>query len=250
MTLRFSLPFRTSWGQQLVVCGSGAGLGHWAPDQALVLHYHPDSGSWIGELEVADEQPATLHYKYVLRNEQDGSTQWEWGPNRTVAPDGRQFSRLVLEDYWRAPAEPENELFTAAFTQALFRRPRPAARTAPAARLADSVVRFQLTAPRVEAAHQVCVLGSDAALGAWDARKAVVLSDAAYPTWTADVALEQPDQPVRYKYGIRDPQNKQLVLLEAGEDRVRRSGAGASTRSSPASSSTSCLFCGSRMPYL
>ncbi|UOG75066.1 4-alpha-glucanotransferase [Hymenobacter tibetensis] len=220
MILRFSLPFRTAWGQRLMVCGSEPSLGHWNPDQALPLRYHPDSGRWMHEISVPDDQPGTIAYKYVLVDERDNSRQQEWGPNRTVAYDGRQFSQLVLEDFWRAPAEPENELFTAAFTRALFRRPAKTNTPASTARIADSVVRFQLEAPRVELGQQLCVLGSDAALGAWDGRKALVLTDSAYPTWTAEVALEQPELAVRYKYGIWDPQEKKLVQLEAGDDRV------------------------------
>ncbi|MBC6697463.1 4-alpha-glucanotransferase [Hymenobacter puniceus] len=220
MILRFSLPFRTAWGQRLVVCGSELSLGAWNLDQALQLQYNPELGRWSQEISLPDDAPGTVEYKYILLDDQDGGKHWEWGPNREVQYDGRQFSRLVLEDYWRPAAQPENELFTAAFTQALLRRPATEPKTAKVARVADSVMRFQLAAPRVESGHQVCVLGSDAALGAWDARKAVILSDADYPTWTAEVALEQPDKATQYKYGIWDPATKQIVLLETGEDRI------------------------------
>lgn len=220
MILRFSLPFRTAWGQRLMVSGSEPSLGQWSLDQALPLHYSSDSGTWSHEISVPDDQPGTVDYKYVLVDERDGSRQPEWGPNRTVAYDGRQFTRLVLEDFWRAPAEPENELFTAAFTKALFQRSVESGKTTPTARIADSVVRFQLAAPRVEPGQQLCVLGSDAAVGAWDGRKALVLSGAAYPTWVAEVALEQPELPLRYKYGIWDSNARQVVQLEGGEDRV------------------------------
>lgn len=221
MILRFSLPFRTAWGQRLVVCGSEPSLGQWNLDHALQLQYNPELGRWSQEISLPDDAAGTVEYKYILLDDQDGGKHWEWGPNRQAHYDGRQFSRLVLEDYWRPAAQPENELFTAAFTQALLRRPATgSAKAAPAARVADSVVRFQLAAPRVESGHQVCVLGSDAALGAWDARKAVILSDADYPTWTAEVALEQPDKATQYKYGIWDPAEKKIVLLETGEDRT------------------------------
>ncbi|OWP63791.1 4-alpha-glucanotransferase [Hymenobacter amundsenii] len=81
-------------------------------------------------------------------------------------------------------------------------------------------MRFQLSAPRVEPLHQLCVLGSDAALGAWDATKAVPLSDADYPTWAAEVTLATPEADTRYKYGIWDPTARQLLELETGDDRV------------------------------
>ncbi|GAA4016640.1 4-alpha-glucanotransferase [Hymenobacter fastidiosus] len=221
MILRFTLPFRTTWGQRLVVCGSEPSLGSWNLDHALSLNYQPAAGTWSQEISLPDEQPGTVEYKYVLLDDRTDSQDWEWGGNRSVDYDGRPFSRVVLEDYWRPAAQPENELHTAAFTKALMRRPAATGKSPkPAARLADSVVRFQLSAPRVDSGQLLCVLGSDPALGAWDARKAVVLSDQHYPTWTADVALEHPERTGQYKYGIWDPREKKIVCLETGDDRL------------------------------
>ncbi|GAA3945048.1 4-alpha-glucanotransferase [Hymenobacter algoricola] len=220
MILRFTLPFRTTWGQRLVVCGSVPALGAWRLDHALSLHYQPAAGLWTQEISLPDEPAGTVEYKYILLDERTGSQDWEWGPNRAIDYDGRQFGRLVLEDYWRPAAQDGHELHTAAFTKALMRRPAPTQAAPKAARLADSVVRFQLAAPRVDTDHQLCVLGSDPALGAWDARKAVVLADTDYPTWTADVALEHPDRTTQYKYGVWDPRKKKIVHLETGDDRV------------------------------
>ncbi|RPD49451.1 4-alpha-glucanotransferase [Hymenobacter sediminis] len=220
MILRFTLPFRTVWGQRLVVCGSLPSLGQWNLDQALNLHYNAEYGIWTQEISLPDDQPGTVEYKYVLLDEGDGGKHWEWGPNRTVGYGDGRFTRVVLEDFWRAPALPENELHTAAFTKALMRRTAPAATAPTPADPSNVVVRFQLSAPRVDSNHQVCVLGSDAALGSWDAQKAVILSDAAYPTWSTEVALQNPEQTTQYKYGIWDPAEQRIVHLEAGEDRL------------------------------
>ncbi|UPL48912.1 4-alpha-glucanotransferase [Hymenobacter sublimis] len=220
MILRFTLPFRTTWGQRLVVCGSLPSLGQWNLDHALNLHYHPDSGTWAQEISLPDDQLSVVEYKYVLLDEGDGGKHWEWGPNRAITNEAGRFTRIVLEDFWRAPALPENELHTAAFTKALMRRPGPPTPAAPLPGSASFVVRFQLSAPRVDSDHLLCVLGSDPALGSWDAQRAVILSDAAYPTWQAEVALVNPEQTARYKYGIWDPREQKIVHLEAGEDRL------------------------------
>ena len=217
MTLHFTLPYFTAWGQRLVVCGSVPALGAWQLDQALPLTYDPGAGTWNGQIELAAAAAETVSYKYVLLGD-DGGPQWEWGGNRSIACPVGPFAHIRLHDYWRAPAEPENELYTAAFTEALMRRAAPA--PAPAAPTGNAVVRFQLAAPRVAPHQQLCVLGSDPALGAWDATRAVVLSDADYPTWHADVTLAEPDRPTLYKYGIWDPAEKKLVFLETGENRV------------------------------
>ncbi|UYZ58206.1 4-alpha-glucanotransferase [Hymenobacter latericus] len=221
MRVRFRLPYFTQWGQRIEVRGTGPTLGDWRPEQALRLDYDPATGYWEKELEVP-AGTAELRYKYLLIDEPNNATHWEWGPDRVVALGNEPYGRVVLDEFWRAPLLAENELLTNAFTQAIFRRPAqsPCAPAKPKARVADSAVRFTLAAPRVSPEHCLCILGSDASLGAWDARKAVVLSDAGYPEWTADVALEAADKPVLYKYAIWNPATKEVVALEAGPDRV------------------------------
>ena len=235
MTLHFSLPYRTEYGQRLVLCGSLPQLGQWELADALPLRYDEASTRWSTELTLTAEQAATgLTYKYVLLIE-GGGVVWEWGDNRTLdLPAGAAYQRVEVRDFWRAPAQDNNELFTAAFTGALFRRPAAALasqksapvkaakgkKAAPVAPAGAPTVRFGLAAPRVAPQHQLCVLGSDAALGNWDNTQPLLLSDAAYPAWTADLALASPDAVLRYKYGIWDAATRQVVQLETGDDRV------------------------------
>jgi 4-alpha-glucanotransferase len=240
MTVHFSLPYRTTYGQRLVLCGSLPTLGHWQLAQALPLHYDEATTRWSAEVEVpADAATAPISYKYVLLFEGGGAV-WEWGDNRTLALPSAGYEHLDVRDYWRAPAQDDNELFTAAFTKALFRRPASAA---PAAKVAVAKVakgkkktdvapateapaapaanlRLRLAAPRIATEHQLCVLGSDPALGAWDQGPALVLSDAEYPFWQADIALQHPEAELHYKYGIWNPATQTVVQLETGDNRV------------------------------
>ncbi|RZK63317.1 MAG: 4-alpha-glucanotransferase [Hymenobacter sp.] len=245
MTVHFSLPYRTTYGQRLVLCGSLPALGYWQLAEALPLHYDEATTRWSAEVEVpAEAATAPITYKYVLLFE-GGGVVWEWGDNRTLALPAATGA-LEVRDFWRAPAQDDNELFTAAFTEALFRRPAPA----PAAKAATAKVakakkgkaektenpvetataaaapnlRLRLAAPRVATQHQICVLGSDPALGAWDQGPAVVLSDADYPTWQADVTLHHPAAELQYKYGLWDPATHTMVTLETGDNRVLPAG--------------------------
>ncbi|WP_188561333.1 4-alpha-glucanotransferase [Hymenobacter frigidus] len=244
MILRFSLPYRTIPGQQLAVCGSHPDLGNWQLAAAAPMSYDNATGCWSYELTVADAS-GELSYKYALLDANDGAEHWESGPNRTVQYAAGSIPRLHLADYWRAPSQPENELLTAAFTKALFRRPAPVAapsteaaktkktkapaKTAsapagiaaqPAAAPAAGEIVFRLLAPRVAPALGLCVLGSDPALGAWDNTKALVLTDADYPTWAATVKLQNPAKDCLYKYAMWDAQAGQALDMEGGEDRV------------------------------
>ena len=230
MTLSFSLPYRTTYGQRLVLAGSLPALGSWQLAQALPLHYDEATTRWSASLDLPADAPDALSYKYVLLLD-GGGVVWEWGDNRPLAlpPATRQ---LAVRDYWRAPAEADNELFTAAFTEALFRRPAPTPPAKPSVQPAKADpaaarVRFQLAAPRVASAQQVCVLGSDPALGNWDNTRPLLLSDAAYPTWQAELALQSPTAELRYKYGLWDAARQVVMELEAGDDRVLPAGTAA-----------------------
>ena len=134
MILRFSLPYRTLFGQRLAICGSHPSLGSWQPAAAVDLHYDEVTSCWSLEIDLA-EASGELTYKYLLRDDNTGDQHWEFGPNRHIAYAAARTAHLHLADYWRAPAQPENELLTAAFTKGLFRRPTgydPARATVPA----------------------------------------------------------------------------------------------------------------------
>ncbi|WP_310394510.1 4-alpha-glucanotransferase [Hymenobacter sp.] len=248
MILRFSLPYRTVFGQRLAVCGSHPDLGGWQLAGAALMQYDEATTCWSHELTVADAADE-LTYKYVLLDANTGGAQWEFGPNRAVAYAAARAQRLHLADYWRAPAQPENELLTAAFTKALFRRPAPAAASASKAKKAkasasaaarltaetalttdneqtttnapaagDTV--FRLLAPRVAPQHGLCILGSDPALGAWDNTKALVLTDRDYPTWAGTARLARPAEDCLYKYAMWDAQAGHALDMEGGANRV------------------------------
>jgi 4-alpha-glucanotransferase len=55
----------------------------------------------------------------------------------------------------------------------------------------------------------------------------VVLSDADYPYWQADVTLQHPEAELYYKYGIWDPATHTVVQLETGDNRVLPGGSAA-----------------------
>ncbi|ALW84906.1 hypothetical protein AUC43_07265 [Hymenobacter sedentarius] len=246
MTIRFSLPYRTVFGQRLAVCGSHPDLGNWQLASAAIMLYDEATGCWSYELTVGDAAAVQgLTYKYALLDANTGSQTWEFGPNRSIAYDASRAPRLQLADYWRSPAQPENELLTAAFTKALFRRPATNGPAAPAskgkkAKSGKAVTvapvatptatpmaapgagqtLFRLMAPRVPPQYGLCVLGSDPALGAWDNTKGLVLSDKDFPTWAGTVTLQNPTEDCQYKYAIWDAQAGHALDMEGGENRV------------------------------
>ena len=221
MKITFRLPFQTRWGQKLLVCGDPAELGAWQPDGAAEMHYLP-GGVWELHLDRTDGIVRPFTYKYLLQDEGTPSVAWEWGDPRRVEIDGSDVDSLILEDFWRSDSDPENALFSSAFTGVLMGRRRGSSPgTVQAFPVSGgSGLQLRLSAPRVDPDHTLCILGSDESLGEWDEARAVIMDDADYPLWRATVFIETADRPVYYKYGIYDRRLKRVVHWEAGEDRT------------------------------
>ena len=244
MQLRFSLNYRTEFGQVLVVCGSAPELGAWDLTRAPAMTVVAGDAEWLLTLELADagagaELTSLLSYKYALRDERTGETHWEWGPNRTLTLEPKRFQTLDVLDSWRPTQETDNVLHSAAFTKALMRRAPVAKLAAASAASAGkkingkgvsraeaappaagrAVVRLQIQAPRVPAELMLAISGSDAALGAWDETRPVLLDGSAYPRWSVELTLAEPGTAIQYKYGLYDPAQQRIVGWETGPNR-------------------------------
>jgi 4-alpha-glucanotransferase len=219
MKIRFQIDYRTQWGQQLFICGSLPELGGWDVHRAPVMT-HQSGGSWEFELTIPGIPPSGFQYKYFVRDTQ-GTEQWEMGNNRTFFPDVRKDANVIARDWWRTTSQEEAALYTSAFRDVLL-RPHTGGAAAPTKKKSSKgkgSYRFQLQMPQVEPGSQLCIIGSDPALGSWDVKKALVMDGSCFPLWQAEVSLSNAEV-VRYKYGIFDPKTKQIRQWESGDDRT------------------------------
>lgn len=83
-------------------------------------------------------------------------------------------------------------------------------------------VRFSVYAPEVKPSQSVYVCGSCAELGEWDVMKAVRLSDAAYPLWTADVDVKSAHVPFAYKFFLAETSSvdAEMVMWQIEPNRL------------------------------
>jgi 4-alpha-glucanotransferase len=215
MKISFQINYHTDWGQRLVVTGSTPELGNWDPAKALRLE-HIGNGNWVATLEL-DDAVSSFEYKYALADEWQNLLDTEWGANRRAAFQQKP-ARAILKDAWRAKFHPENTLYSSAFEEVIFKPGKFKAAT-PGKVKDQAVVQFQIHAPRVEPNLQLCVSGSDPALGSWDLTKPLLLGSENFPLWSGAVALE-PGKAVEYKFGWYDPAKKHVKTLENGTNRL------------------------------
>lgn len=180
------------------------------------MNYLAD-GYWDLSLEV-DEATEPITYKYFVKHEYGGETEWEFGENRILKLPSQPRDEVVAEDSWRPTKVDQNALYTSLFQEVLFQR--PASRPSRKAALAAPVIhRFQIYAPDLQPDQVIAIIGSDAALGNWKSDKAVFLQDDSYPLWTVDIALKNPNAPAEFKFVVADKKSRAILQWESGDNR-------------------------------
>lgn len=208
MNLTFQINYRTEYGQSLCVIETSESILGWTEANPLVLNCQ-GTDFWSASLPVSDFA-GTVQYKYAIRL-QDGGYIYEAGEPRSLTLKVAD-KKLVVRDFWQS-VDYEKSFYTTAFLKSLFRRQSPAK-----AKAAKGNVRFSIDLPQILPSQGVAIIGNIPELGNWNTDDKLVLSDAEFPVWRADIEAEV-DQIIEYKYCIYDLHSGAVVDLEWGENR-------------------------------
>ncbi len=212
MTLVFSINYRTNWGQRLMVSGSLPELGKNVAAKAVSMEYIAD-GEWKLVLNVKKAQSFT--YKYLIFDESSKTYTEEFMPER-AAVINEESSACYLDDTWRSNGV-DKTFYSAAFTEGLIARTSKPIKAIPVT--SPTTLRFSISAPRVANGYQLAIVGSCEALGNWDTKKALVLSDEAFPMWSVAIDATELTGVIEYKYVIYNTKTKEVISWESGENR-------------------------------
>ena len=208
MTLTFQINYRAEYGQTLCVIETKPSILGWTPEKPLLLSCQGQD-FWSATLPVSDFA-GEICYKYAIRL-QDGGYIYEAGDPRTLTLRNTD-KHLVVRDAWQVE-DYEKSFYTTAFVKSLFRRQKPMRAKAP-----KGNVRFSIDLPQIEPAQGVAIVGNVPELGNWDNDRKVVMNDAEFPLWRADIEVAG-DQIIEYKYVIYDLHSGIVVDMEWGENR-------------------------------
>lgn len=212
MNLTFQINYRAEWGQTLCIIEEGEPIIGWTTEHPLCLTCH-GGDFWTVTLPVTDFA-GDLYYRYALRLT-DGSYVYEAGEARCLNLRNAGV-KGVVRDFWQVN-DYEKAFRTTAFQKALFRRVKPAAVKAPKGR-----IRFSLDLPQVLPTQGVAIVGDCKELGNWNTDEKLVMSDAEFPIWRAEISLKGAEQTdsIHYKYVIYDLHSGAVVDMEYGENRT------------------------------
>ena len=212
MNIHFQIHYRAEYGQSLCVIETQESILGWTEREPLVLTCQ-GTDFWQVNVPVSDFAGA-IHYKYAIRL-QDGRFIYEAGEPRNLRIDdvrGAKERQLMVRDAWQASTY-EDSFYTTAFVKALFMRHQPAK-----AKAAKGNIRFSIDLPQILPTQGVAIIGNCEALGNWNADDKLVMNDAEFPIWRADVEVKGQDI-VEYKYVVYDLKTGAIVDTEWGENR-------------------------------
>ena len=196
MKLNLSIEYKTSWGEELVLCLDG---------RRHALTYVAD-GLWKGE--IARFNPAkSSEYSYeVVR---DGVTvRTEWKKHVLAVDEGLAVKELTVNDRWNDRPE-DAPFWSSAFTNAIFGRKKSSSK---AVKGANAVL--QVAAPMLRPNEVLAIAGSGKALGNWT--KVLPFNDSAFPVWTLALKVTEA---FSYKFLIADKETLAPVAWEDSENR-------------------------------
>ena len=214
MNINFQIHYRAEYGQQICVIETRESILGWTERSPLVLNCQ-GTDFWSVNVPVSDFA-GSIQYKYAIRL-QDGGFIYEAGEPRTLELAESQKSRvesrqLVVRDAWQASTY-EDSFYTTVFLKSLFARHKPAKVKAP-----KGNIRFSIDLPQILPTQGVAIIGNCPELGDWNPDNKLVMSDAEFPLWRADIMVKGQDV-VEYKYLVYDLKTGATVDMEWGENR-------------------------------
>ena len=215
MNINFRIKIATQWGQEIYL--QFMDIKH---EVALVSEFKMDSGS-DGYWYLSQDAKSSMNaYRYVIRESGKYDT-IENGKPRTIEINS-EVVYLNLNDTFRWPDSKENNLFSAPFYKAFFKRKSIVNSNTSSEReeLKNGDLEFQLRAPRVGSDYHIGILGSSKFLGEWNVASVQVLSDEYYPFWSIRFDGISLKERIEYKYVIVHTQSNNIVTWENGSNRI------------------------------
>ena len=213
----FHLKYKTHFGQGIYIYGNHAQLGENKIENAVPLVYL-NNDYWVLHLEMdASLVNHKIVYHYFIQNA-DGTKSFEAGNDKVIDLNAQQSSELVIIDSWNFNGYKENTFYTSPFVNVLLKQPT-SQKILAIDEFATHV--FRVKAPILEPNQTICIIGESKILGAWDAKKALMLTkvaDADYYEISLDTAKS--NFPFVYKYGVADAKTNTFLNFEEGENRV------------------------------
>lgn len=210
MNIKFKIGYRTRWGESLYISGNIPQLGSGDTSRAARMQFDRD-GEWKMELNLPDDA-GEFTYSYIVRDE-NGHERREWGKPHVLTPVAGLHEYEVYDSWQDQPWD--KPYYSVVFSDCVCKRLQRALPVLPA----PGTLVLSVDAPMIAPDQTLAISGSCEALGAWNPRRALPLSDAAYPTWRCSLPIAGLPQEFEYKFLILKKDTHEVVAWEMYDNR-------------------------------
>lgn len=214
MNIRFSVEYRTEYGQELMLHLSEAGSG--GLKTAVEYRMHTDDGqTWHCDIQKDWPLGTVLSYYYSV--ERGGTTErqeWLVVPHRLELTTGGTSYRVY--DHWSDLPE-DSFLYSSAVSDCLME----ARLSVPPVTRFVRTVRIRVRAPQLRKGQRLCVVGQQPALGQWKMERAVPMTEHAVGEWMADIDVSRLyGSQMELKFVAVEGNDFSKSLWESGDNRI------------------------------
>ncbi len=218
MKLKFTIDYRTEWGQQMVVC-----IGYESADGSTRHTQLPlttqDGDHWAGETSVVESRRSpvrTFTYYYIVIDSEGKELRREWTlTERKYAFDVSKT--FIFNDQWRE-VPLNGHLYTSAYN--VSRQSGVVECSEPKLPLFRKTVLFRVSAPQLQQGQSVAIEGSHPALGSWNPARYLPMKYVGQKDWMLTLNVDWIGLPMEYKYVVVDEKTHELLSWEEGDNRT------------------------------
>ena len=212
MKLLFNLEYQTTFGEELMLNILSA------DDTAKVARHKMttlDGLHWHVEINKVQKPGTYIDYYYsLLQGNAEKRHEWLVEPHRLEFA-AQKASRYTIYDHWIDIPE-DAYLYSSAFTECVAARQRELSTKTEYSR----TVRLKVRAPQLRAGERLALVGEPEALGAWDIKQAVAMTEHECNEWVACLDADQlPAGRFEFKFIILDTVPDYTAMWEQGPNR-------------------------------
>jgi 4-alpha-glucanotransferase len=223
MKLLFNLDYRTSFGEDMVLNILPEEAGAQVSQHKMTTL---DGEHWFVELTKTVKPGTYMDYYYSLRRgDEEARHEWQVEPHRLEFA-ATKATRYTIYDHWIDIPE-DAYMYSSAFTECIAARQH---QKTPRSEY-QSTIRLKVRAPQLRQEERLAIVGEPTSLGAWDARKAIPLTEHKDNEWTVSLDASQlPTDRFEFKFVIigneaeslmwEQGANRSIDLPQIGQDEV------------------------------
>ena len=195
MMLKFNIEYQTSFGEELVLNILSEGKATQEVEQHKMTTL--DGSHWSCELTKSVKTSAYIDYYYsVYKCDEETRHEWLTEPHRLEFAAIRGI-HYTIYDHWLDIPE-DSYMYSSAFTDCVSARKRGMSEL----QENGKTVRLKVRAPQLRSNERLALIGGGQALGNWEARKALPMTEHDANEWVISLDADKLPQTFEFKFVV------------------------------------------------